>query len=78
MARQQVDFTEINNPLCRFLLDDGTEIAVKLVLMRVVRTDEKLPDGQFRHEFQMQHVVDQVAPENEINMATLLKKGENK
>lgn len=77
MARQQVDFSEINNPLCRFLLDDGTEIAVKLVLMRVVRTDEKLPDGQYRHEFQLQHVVDQIVPEGEIDIKALAK-GERK
>lgn len=77
MPRQNVDFSEIQNPLCRFLLDDGTEIAVKLVLMRVVRTDEKLPDGQSRHEFQLQHVVDQIAPAGPIDMKDLAK-GESK
>lgn len=60
--------------MLKFLLDDGTELNVKCVLMRVIRTDEKLPDGQYRHEFQLQHLVDQIAPEGEINMATLLKK----
>lgn len=71
MTRQQVDFTEINNPMLRFLLDDGTEINVKLVIMRVVRTDEKLPDGQMKHEFQMQHLVDQVAPGGKIDIKNL-------
>lgn len=77
MAYQQVDFSEINNPLCRFLLDDGTEIAVKLVLMRVVRTDKKLSDGQYQHEFQLQHVIDQIAPAGPIDMKKLVK-GESK
>ena len=77
MARQQVDFSELSNPLLRFLLDDGTEIAVKVVLMRVVRTDEKLPDGQYRHEFNIQHVIDQIAPEGPIDMKKLAK-GESK
>lgn len=73
MARQQVDFTEVHNPMLRFLLDDGTEIRVKLALMRVVRTDERLPDGQFRHEFNIQHMVDQIAPEGEIDVKSLGK-----
>lgn len=77
MARQQVDFSEVNNPILKFLLDDGTELNVKCVLMRVIRTDEKLPDGQYRHEFQLQHVVDQIAPEGPIDVKTLAK-GESK
>lgn len=72
MARQQVDFTEVQNPMLKFLLDDGTEINIKLALMRVVRTDDKLPDGQFRHEFNIQHVIDQVAPGGEIDMDQLI------
>jgi len=52
--------------LIRFLLDDGTEIVVKLVLTQVIRTDEKLPDGQCKHEFRMQHIVDQIAPGGDI------------
>lgn len=79
MARQQVDFSVVNNPLLKFLLDDGTEINVQMVMMRVTRCDEKLPDGQWKHEFMLQSVVDQIAPADEINMAALLKgKGENK
>lgn len=75
MANQQVDFTEVSNPILKFLLDDGTELNVKCVLMRVVRTDVKLPDGQFRHEFQLQHVVDQIAPGGPIDMKQLVKGG---
>lgn len=77
MARQQVDFTEVSNPILKFLLDDGTELNIKCVLMRVVRTDDKLPDGQYRHEFQLQHVIDQIAPEGEIDIKKLAK-GESK
>lgn len=77
MARQQVDFTEVSNSMLKFLLDDGTELNIKCVLMRVVRTDDKLPDGQYRHEFQLQHVVDQIAPEGPIDVKKLAK-GENK
>lgn len=73
MARQQVDFTAVHNPMLKFLTDDGTEINVQVVMMRVIRTDEKLPDGQFRHEFQMQHVVDQVAPGGNIDIKALAK-----
>ncbi len=69
--RQAVDFTEVQNPMLKFLLDDGTEINVKLALMRVVRTDDKLPDGQFRHEFMFQHMIDQVAPGGEIDVKAL-------
>lgn len=75
MARQNVDFTEVSNPMLRFLLDDGTELNIKCCLMRVVRLDEKLPDGQFKHEFQLQTLVDQVAPAGEIDMSKLLKGG---
>lgn len=71
MARQQVDFSEVNNPMLKFLCDDGTEINVKVVLMRIMRTDDKLPDGQFRHEFQIQHVIDQIAPGGEIDVRKL-------
>lgn len=71
MARRSVDFTAVNNPMLRFLLEDGIEINVQMVMMRVVRTDEKLPDGQFRHEFQMQQCIDQVAPAGEIDVKKL-------
>ncbi len=71
MPRQQVDFTEVHNPMLRFLLDDGTELNVKVVLMRVVRCDELLPDGQHRHEFQLQTLVDQIAPAGEIDVRKL-------
>lgn len=71
MPRQMVDFTAIQNPMLKFLLDDGTELRVQVVLMRVVRTDQKLPDGQFAHEFQFQHVVDQVAPGGDIDIKQL-------
>ncbi len=71
MASKNVDFTTINNPMLKWLLDDGTEIHVQMVLMRVVRTDEKLPDGQFRHEFQMQQCINQIAPEGEIDVREL-------
>lgn len=71
MARTSVDFTAVNNPLLRFLLEDGTEINVQMVMMRIVRTDEKLPDGQFRHEFSMQQCIDQVAPAGEIDVKKL-------
>ncbi len=69
--KRAVDFTEVQNPMLRFLLDDGTEINVKLALMRVVRTDERLPDGQFRHEFMFQHMIDQIAPGGEIDIKSL-------
>ena len=71
MAKQRVDFTEINNPLIRFLLDDGTEIMIKVVLMGVVRTDELLPDGQFKHELKMQQLIEQLAPAGEIDIKKL-------
>lgn len=71
MPRQNVDFTAIQNPMLKFLLDDGTEIRVQIALMRVVRTDQKLPNGQFAHEFQFQHMVDQIAPGGEIDIKTL-------
>lgn len=77
MARQQVDFSVVNNPLLKFLLDDGTEINVQMVMMRVTRTDTKLPDGQFAHEFQLQSVVDQIAPQGPIDVNKLAK-GEQK
>lgn len=72
---QRVDFTEVNNPILRFLLDDGTELLVKLVLTQVIRTDDRLPDGQFRHEFKMQHAIDQVAPAGEIDINKLTGAG---
>lgn len=75
MARQNVDFTVVNNPLLKFLLDDGTEINVQMVMMRVTRTDNRLPDGQWAHEFQLQSVVDQIAPEGPIGMNRLAKDG---
>lgn len=71
MARRRVDFTELNNPLLRFLLEDGTEIRIKLSMMNIVRTDDKLPDGQFRHEFQVQQAIEQLAPEGEIDIKKL-------
>lgn len=71
MAKQNVDFTAVNNPMLKFLLDDGTEINVQLVVMRIVRCDEKLPDGQWKHEFQTQLCIDQVAPAGEIDVKKL-------
>ena len=73
MARRSVDFTTVQNFPAKFLLDDGTEIVVQLVMMRVYRTDEKLSDGQYKHELQMQTVVDQAAPEGEIDVKNLAK-----
>lgn len=75
MARQNVDFTVVNNPLLKFLLDDGTEINVQMVMMRVTRTDTKLPDGQWVHEFQLQSVVDQIAPEGPIDVKKVWQGG---
>lgn len=72
MARRTVDFTPVNNPMLRFLLEDGTELNIQVVLMRVTRTDELLPCGQFRHEFQLQTLVDQVAPAGEIDVKSLI------
>ena len=69
--RTNVDFGVVNNPMLKFLLEDGTEIDVQMVMMRIVRTDEKLPDGQFRHEFQMQQCINQVAPAGEIDVKKL-------
>lgn len=77
MPRQNVDFTVVNNPLLKFLLDDGTEINVQMVMMRVTRTDTRLSDGQWAHEFQLQSVVDQIAPEGPIDVNSLAK-GESK
>lgn len=68
MARRSVDFTAVQNAPSKFLLDDGTELTIQLVLMRVIRTDEQLPDGQFKHELQMQTVLDQAAPAGEIDV----------
>lgn len=69
-----VSFSEIANPPSRFLLDDGTEIFIKPVLTRVARTDDKLPDGQSRHEFNIQLVIDQIAPAGEIDVKQLIGK----
>ena len=71
MARRTVDFTTVSNPMLKFLLEDGTELNIQVVLMRVTRTDEVLPDCQFRHEFQTQVCVDQVAPAGEIDVKKL-------
>ena len=71
MPNQRVDFTEINNPMIKFLLDDGTEIWIKVVLMGVTRTDELLPDGQFKHELKLQTMLEQVAPQGEIDVRKL-------
>jgi hypothetical protein len=72
MPNQRVDFTEVNNPMLRFLLDDGTEICIKVVMMGVVRCDELLPDGQHRHELKMQTLIDQLAPAGEIDVRKLV------
>lgn len=71
MAKVNVDFSVVQNSMLKFLLDDGTEINVQMVMMRIVRTDTKLPDGQWMHEFQLQSVVDQVAPAGEIDVKSL-------
>lgn len=71
MPGQHVDFTVINNPLIRVLLDDGTELRVQCCLMDVVRTGDKLPDGQPAHAFQFQTVVHQIAPEGSIDIKKL-------
>lgn len=71
MARQRVDFSVISNPMLKWLLDDGTELRVQVSLMNVIRTDERLPDGQFKHEFSLQTVIEQLAPEGEIDVKKL-------
>jgi len=71
MANQRVDFTELNNPMLKWLLDDGTEIWLKVNLMGVMRTDERLPDGQFKHELRFNQAVEQVAPAGEIDVRKL-------
>lgn len=71
MARQRVDFITAQNQMSKFLLDDGTEIRIQIVLTNVTRTDEKLPDGQYKHEFQLQPVIEQLAPEGEVDVRKL-------
>lgn len=71
MARRSVDFSTVQNTPAKFLLEDGTEILIQLVMLRIHRTDEKLPDGQFKHELQMQTIMDQAAPEGEIDVRKL-------
>lgn len=71
MTKRNVDFSTVQNNMAKFLLEDGTEINVQLVMMRIVRCDEKLPDGQWKHEFQSQLCVDQVAPAGEIDVKSL-------
>ena len=71
MARQRVDYSVISNQMSKFLLDDGTEIRVQCCLMDVVRTGDKLPDGQPAHHFQFQTVVHQIAPEGKIDIKKL-------
>jgi hypothetical protein len=76
MASQRVDFSELNAPMLKWLLDDGTEIWLKMSLMRVTRTDERLPDGQFRHELSFSQAIEQVAPAGPIDVKKLGKVGE--
>lgn len=71
----QVSFTEIANPPSRFLLDDGTEIFVKPVVTRIIKTGELLPDGQPRFELKLQLIIDQMAPAGEIDIKQLTNGG---
>lgn len=73
MAKTNVDFSTIQNNMLKFLLDDGTEINVQMVMMRIVRTDTRLPDGQWAHEFQLQSVINQIEPADEIDIKKLAK-----
>jgi len=71
MANRRVDFTVTQNQPIKILCDDGTEFVIHSVVGQIIRTDGKLPDGQFRHEIRMQQVIDQLAPEGPIDVKKL-------
>lgn len=73
MARQRVDFTEIHNPTCKFIADDGTEFHVKINMVSLTRTDQILPDGQYAYEVNCQLITNQLAPEGKIDITKLKK-----
>lgn len=66
MAGQEVSFVEENNPWSVFILEDGTRLKVRPILIRVTTTNNKLADGQPAYNIHTQLIIDQAAPEKAV------------
>lgn len=42
---EQISFTPISEPFAEYHLEDGNVVRIKLVLLRIVKTDRKNLDG---------------------------------
>lgn len=51
-----VDFATVGEPWCEYQLADGKRARLKVVLTKVMETEEKLPDGSTVYSFNCQPI----------------------
>lgn len=60
---RRIEVAEEVNPWSVFILEDGTKIRVRTVLVAVTRTGETLADGQPSHDLSFQQIIEQIRPD---------------
>lgn len=72
--KTRVDFAEESNPWSSFILEDGTRIRVRLVMVKIEKIEgAKLPDGQQAYQTQFHPVIDQSEPERAVKPSGIIK-----
>jgi hypothetical protein len=61
---QDIEFDPKSEPWGQYTLADGSEVKVKLILLNASRLDEFNEQGDPIYQFQFQHIVSIVPPEN--------------
>lgn len=57
VSGQQVQFATLGEPWAEYRLEDGSTARVKCVLTRLVRTDEKMANGDTIYTFDVQPIL---------------------
>lgn len=73
MAAQDVSFVEENNPWSVFVMEDGTRLKVRPILVWIKTTDKFLPDGQPAYDTRVQIIIDQSAPERAVKPSGIIR-----
>lgn len=72
--KTRVEFAEELNPWSVFLLEDGTRIRVRLVMVKIEKIEgAKLPDGQQAYQTNFHPIIDQSEPERVAKPSGIIK-----
>jgi len=64
VSGQEIEFEARSpEPWTNYILEDGTTLKVKVILLSVIRLDEYSPDGQPIYQFTAQQIVGIQAPD---------------